>query len=82
MLFGTLNRDFGLGRHFRSIDNLRYGHAHSLCLALIGKNRIFASEGRRDFLNTAKCSQWPHLYTTYEATYGLKCLVFEKLAKN
>ena len=22
------------------------------------------------------------LYTTYEATYGLKCLVFEKLAKN
>ena len=39
-------------------------------------------EGRRDFLNTPKCAQWPHLYTTYEATYGLKSLLFEIFAKN
>ena len=43
---------------------------------------ISAQEGRRDFLNTAKCSQWPHLYTTYEATYGLKCLFDEISPKN
>ena len=39
-------------------------------------------EGPRDFLNTPKCSQWPHLYTTCEATYALKCLFSEKIAKN
>ena len=42
----------------------------------------FAPEGRRDFLNTAKLPQWPHLYTSYEATYALKRLLFEKIAKN
>ena len=34
-------------------------------------------EGPRNFSDTAKCSQWPHLYTTYEATYDLKCLFVE-----
>ena len=43
---------------------------------------ISASEGRRDFSETPKCSQWPHLYWTYEATYTLKCLFFEKIKKN
>jgi hypothetical protein len=31
---------------------------------------------------SAKCSQWPYLYKTYVATYTLKCLVFEEIAKN
>ena len=39
-------------------------------------------EGPRNFSDTAKCSQWPHLYTTYEATYHLKCLFLEILPKN
>ena len=34
-------------------------------------------EGPRNFSDTAKFSQWPHLYTTYEATYDLKCLFLE-----
>ena len=46
------------------------------------QNANFAPEGRRDFLNTAKLPQWPHLYTSYEATYALKRLLFEKIAKN
>ena len=48
----------------------------------ISQKANLVQEGLRNFLNTPKCAQWPHLYTTYEATYGLKCLVFEKLAKN
>ena len=46
------------------------------------QNANFAPEGRRDFLNTAKLPKWPHLYTSYEATYALKRLLFEKIAKN
>ena len=38
------------------------GHA----LLRKAQNPIFAPEGRRDFSDTAKCSQWPHLYMTYE----------------
>ena len=33
---------------------------------------ISAQEGPRECNDTANCSQWPHLYTTYEATYDLK----------
>ena len=33
---------------------------------------IFAPEGPREKNYTTKCSQWPHLYTTYEATCVLK----------
>ena len=33
---------------------------------------IFAPEGPREKNYTPKCSQWPHLYTTYEATCVLK----------
>ena len=50
--------------------------------ASLAQNAIFAPEGRRDFSNTAKLPQWPYLYTSYEATYVLKCLVLEKIAKN
>ena len=38
---------------------------------------ISAQEGRRDFSNTAKFSQWQHLYTSYEATHDIKCLLLE-----
>ena len=38
------------------------------------KNPIFAPDGRRDYSNTEKCSQWPHLYMAYEATCALKFL--------
>ena len=44
--------------------------------------RISAQEGRRVFSDTANCSQSPHLYTTYEATYSLKCMVWEIKPKN
>ena len=43
---------------------------------------ISAQEGRRDFSNPAKYSQWPYLYTTYEATCDLKCLFLELWLKN
>ena len=43
---------------------------------------ISVQEGLRDFPDIAKWPQWPHLYTTYEATYALLCLVFEIFAKN
>ena len=33
---------------------------------------ISAQEGPRECNDTANCLQWPHLYTTYEATYDLK----------
>ena len=46
------------------------------------KIRISAQKGRRDFSDIAKCSQSPHLYTTYEATYSLKCMVYEINPKN
>ena len=47
-------------------------------LRLLGRKiRISAQEGRRDFSDTAKCLQSPHLYTTYEATYSFKCMVYE-----
>ena len=51
-------------------------------IAKLVKNPNLAQEGRRDFSNIAKCSQWPHLSKSYEATYALKCLVFEKMSKN
>ena len=50
--------------------------------ASLAQNAIFAPEGRRDFSNTAKLPQWPYLYTSYEATYVLKCLALDKIAKN
>ena len=46
------------------------------------KIRISAQKGQRDFSDIAKCSQSPHLYTTYEATYSLKCMVYEINPKN
>ena len=42
---------------------------------------ISAQEARRDFSDIAKCSQSPHLYTTYEATHSLKCMVWEIMPK-
>ena len=41
-----------------------------------------AQEGPREKIDIAKCSQWPHLYTTYEATYDLKLTDNEIFAKN
>ena len=43
---------------------------------------IWGYEGRRDFFDRPKCPQWPFLYRSYEATYTLKCLLFEKIVKN
>ena len=43
---------------------------------------ILAQEGPRDFSNIAKCSQWPHLYMSYEATYSSKCKFIEIWPKN
>jgi hypothetical protein len=49
------------------------------------KESIFpflAPDGRKNFSGSSKCRQWLHLYKSYEATYTLKCLLFEKIAKN
>ena len=43
---------------------------------------ILAQGGPRDFSNIAKCSQWPHLYMSYEATYSSKCKFIEIWPKN
>ena len=55
--------------------------SYFLC-SVLGANAISAPDGRRDFFSTAKQPQRSHLYTSYEATYVLKCLVSEKIAKN
>ena len=44
--------------------------------------RSSVSDGRTDLYNSLACSQWPCLYMSYEATYALKCLVFEIIVKN
>ena len=54
------------------------GHAQ---LSPSGNFCILAPEGRRGFSDTAKEPQWPHLYTSYEATYGLLCLVLKIFTK-
>ena len=59
-----------------------FGHALFQIITDLGKNTNSAPEGRRDFLNTPKCAQGTHLYKCYEATYTLKRLVSEKIAKN
>ena len=58
------------------------GPAHFCPQARIGKFCILAPEGRRDSNFSLKWPQWPHLYKSYEATYGLKCLFFEKIVNN
>ena len=42
---------------------------------------ILVPEGSRKKKDTSKCSQRPHLYTTYEATYDLKSTGNEIFAK-
>jgi hypothetical protein len=47
------------------------------------QNSCFSAPGgRRDLSDSAKCSQWPYSYKSYEATYILKCSIFEEIAKN
>ena len=67
-------------RKFLKIFSLFFGTSRFLGR----KIRISAQKGRRDFSDTAKCSQSPHLFTTYEATYtySLKCMVYEISPKN
>ena len=42
-----------------SMGKTQGGHA---LFAQLGKNANSAPEGRRDFSNTPKCTQWSHLY--------------------
>ena len=42
---------------------------------------ILAQEGRENFSDTSKLSQWPYLITTYEATYELQGLFLETRPK-
>ena len=60
---------FDLGTHFQSWAILR-NHAHfDRAHLIIPHFCISVQEGRRDDSDTEKCSQWPHLYESYEATY-------------
>ena len=71
-----------LGGWFVPTGPTQGGHAQ---LSPLGANVgffILAPEGRRNFSNTAKEPQWPHLCTIYEATYGLLCLVLKIFTKN
>ena len=43
---------------------------------------LSAPDGRRDIFDSANWWRWPSLYKSYEATYTLKCLFFEKITKN
>ena len=52
----------------------RFSRYHDLCFS--------APDGRRDFPDGAKCSQWQCLFWCCEATYTSKCLLSEKIAKN
>ena len=42
---------------------------------------ISVQYSRRDFSDTAKCSQWSHLYESYNTTYALKLSLSEVIAK-
>ena len=71
-----------LGSQCESLDISLEGHAHKSPQARMVKIRISAPEGRRDSIFSLKWPQSSHLYWTYEATYNLKCLFSEILAKN
>ena len=73
-----INDRFSVGAKNFIVGNAQESHAH----LTVGKNSRSACEGPRDFSDTPKCAQWPHLYKSYEATYTSKCLVFVKIAKN
>ena len=66
----------------KSLASCSNDHAHFLAIRVCYIFRILAYGGRRDFLNTPKCSQWPCLYTTHAATYALKRLFPEIFSKN
>ena len=61
-------------RAFWATPFLRFSRPFEFCIS--------AQEGRSDLSDIAKCSQWPHLYMTYESTYALKCLYSEIWPKN
>ena len=68
------NFDSGDHTHFWATPFLRIPGRSYFCNS--------AHEGPRDFSDTANCSEWPHLYKSYEATYALKRLSFKIIAKN
>ena len=65
------------------LERLKMGHAYAhLWVFKESEFPFSAPDGRRNFPGSSKCRQWLHLYKSYEATYTLKCLLFEKIAKN
>ena len=63
------------------------GHTHFwprpvFCFRVSLIFRNFGPEGRRDSIFSLKLPQWPYLYKTYEATYGLNCSEKKICAKN
>ena len=65
------------------LERLKMGHAYAYLQVFKESEFPFlAPDGRRNFSGSSKCRQWLHLYKSYEATYTLKCLLFEKIAKN
>ena len=76
--YGPQNR-FSAGDTSQTLSIFVQGHALFQCNR---ENINLAPEGRRDFSDTSKCAQESHLYRRYEATYSLKRLVSEKIAKN
>ena len=70
-----INDRFSVGAKNFIVGNAQESHAH----LTVGKNSRSACEGPRDFSDTPKCAQWPHLYKSYEATYTLKCLFLETI---
>ena len=73
-----------------ALANLFPDHPHKtlttrwaiLCPLQVMLSCDLAWEGHRDFSSEPNCPQRPHLYWSYEATYALKCLLFEKIVKN
>ena len=64
------------------LERLKMGHAYAYLQVFKESEFPFlAPDGRRNFSGSLKCRQWLHLYKSYEATYTLKCLLFEKIAK-
>ena len=68
-----------MGCRTEGLNDVTVSH---LCDGISPILSMSAQEDRNDFSCTPKCLQWPQLYDqSYEATYTLKCLLSEIIAK-
>ena len=80
----NVQRKFCKNKSKSSRKDVAEGFVNNAHLQVLKESEFpfLAPDGRRNFSGSSKCRQWLHLYKSYGATYTLKCLLFEKIAKN